>query len=310
MYEQVEKPKENKSRGVTKKTIQKRSNSKKGYSIIIQRNQQQSSSYCNEVIQRRGVNVGASSVELTAQYNALMASQTFADLDKLVTTNTNITLVDSSVDPHNMEIDYDSGNHTIRVPLNDSLNGATPRPLADIKEDIMWEMHNASIRGSLNRSTAKYRDLNLPANATLDEKRRLPYKNAGVALSVEWDEWINVVEHDLRTQCINADPAMGAGGPHVTRTFAACYPDPHDGNGWFKFKIYLQNQIDLRHTEHYDPAANREDWKGKKIIHRLQDTHPSLNITQKERDDFISGKTKKVKRPENNPFTTVLINEM
>jgi hypothetical protein len=247
-------------------------------------------------IQRLGPNIAASSAGLVNQYNILLGSATFQQLNNKVTTNQDITLTDSSLLP-GQPVDYDSGTHTIRVPL--STPAGLARPLPDIRDDILWEMHNASIRGPLARAGAK--DSPLGGGASTVERKKYPYQRAAFALSFEWDEWINVVEHHIETQRINADPAMGGGGPHVRPTFAAYFAVADAG--WFQFGNYLTVQIAAHHTTGYDPNAANPDWKGKKLLDIVQSASMApLLITQKQVNDYLSGKTKKVKQVSNNPF--------
>jgi hypothetical protein len=94
---------------------------------------------------------------------------------------------------------------------------------------------------------------------------------------------------------------MGAGGPHVTRTFAAQYAVADAG--WFLFRDYLQAQIAANHTTHYDVNAANADWKGHAMVNIVTNTSSAyLKITQKQVTDYKSGKTSKVKNLSNNPF--------
>jgi len=250
-------------------------------------------------VQRLGPDLAQSNAGLVAPYNALLASAAFQTLNTKITTNANIILLDSSLIP-GQPVDYNAGTHTIRVPLNTA--AGAPRAVAEVRDDILWEMHNASIRGALGRSGAKF-DVGVPGpGSSREDIEKYPYQRAAFALCTEWEEWINVVEHDLRTQAINADPAMGAGGPHVTRTFAAQYAV--SDAGWFLFKNYLQAQIATGHTTHYDGNAANADWKGHAMVNVAAAGTSSayLKITQQQVTDYRSGKTSKVKSVSNNPF--------
>ncbi len=255
------------------------------------------------VAQRLGPNVGASSAGLVAQYNALLASATFQELNTKVTTGTNIILLDSSLIP-GRPVDYTAATHTIRVPLNTAAVAPAvpaPRPVADVRDDILWEMHNASIRGALGRSAEKF-DVAAPGvGSSVDEKEKYPFQRAAFALCFEWEEWVNIVEHDIKTQRINADPAMGVGGPHVTRSFGGSFGVPDAG--WFLFSNYLQTQIAGGHTTGYDANAANGDWKGKLLLSIAEhDSSANLKITQAQVRSYLSGKTSKVKQLSNNPF--------
>lgn len=255
------------------------------------------------VVQRLGPDLANSSAGLVAQYNALLASAEFQKLNTTVTTNTNIILVDSSLIA-GRPVDYTAATHTIRVPLNTAAVPPAvpgPRPVADVRDDILWEMHNASIRGALGRSADKFNVAAPGPGSSRDEKEKYPYQAAAYALCIEWEEWVNVVEHDLKTQKINADPAMGPGGPHVTRTFAASFAVADAG--WFLFSNYLQTQIASGHTGGYDANAANADWKGKSMLSIAQhDSRANLQITQVQVNNYLSGKTTKVKQVSNNPF--------
>ena len=247
----------------------------------------------SNIIQRRGVNAGASSNGLRAQYNILLNSATFTKLDGIVTENRDIILVDSSLIA-DRPVDYDAATHTIRVPLNDAGGGA--RPFPEVREDILWEMHNASIQGAIGRTNKKF-NVNPPGQgASIDEREKYGYQAAAYALCIEWEEWANIAEHDIKAEKINQE--LGAGGPHVTRSYRNVYVTPD--RGWFLFSNYLKFQIDNNHTTSYDANA---DWKGKELLKIVEKTSSVyLKITQQQVNDFISGKTKRMKNFSNNPF--------
>jgi hypothetical protein len=135
----------------------------------------------------------------------------------------------------------------------------------------------------------------------MEDKRLYPFRVAALALAMEWDEWIRVAESDARSAKINADPAMpGGAGAHVTRSFSAGYAVP--GAGWFLFDNYLQGQL-AGHTILYDPLAANADWKGIKVLNKVKaSSRPTLEITQKQVQDWTSGRTKNIKAAGNNPF--------
>lgn len=255
------------------------------------------------VVQRLGPDLANSSAGLVAEYNALLASTVFQRLNNTVTAHADIVLVDSSLIP-GQPVDYTAATHTIRVPLNTAaVPPAVPaaRPAADVRDDILWEMHNASLRGALNRSAAKFNVAAPGPAASIDEEQKYPYQRAAYALCVEWEEWINVVEHDLKTQRINADPAMGGAGPHVTRSFAASFAVADAG--WFLFTDYLQTQLATGHTAGYDANAANANWVGNTMLHIAQkQSAAALRITQAQVNNYQSGKTSKVKQASNNPF--------
>lgn len=255
----------------------------------------------SSTIQRLGPNLAASSPGLVAEYNNLLNSGEFQKLNTKVTTNQNITLIDSSLIP-GQPVSYFAATHTIRVPLNTAAGIA--RPLQDVRDDILWEMHNASIRGTLSRTESKFFVPAPGPGASTEEKKKYPYQQAAYALSKEWEEWVNVVEHDLKTQQINADPAMGIAlgvGPHVTRSFAALFAVADAG--WYLFVNYLNAQIAGGHTTGYDANAGNPNWKGKRILNIVKSKSMAyLKVTQKQVNDYLIGKTRTVKKISNNPF--------
>jgi hypothetical protein len=167
-------------------------------------------------------------------------------------------------------------------------------------------MHNASIRGALGRSAAKFNVAAPGPGASREDKEKYPYQRAAYALCTEWEEWVNVVEHVQRVQLINANLAAAGPGPapvggHVLNTFGALYAVA--GAGWFKFSNYLNAQIGVGHTAGYDANAALPGWKGKALLQIAQyDSSASLEITSKQLADYTSGKSSKVKAISNNPF--------
>lgn len=241
------------------------------------------------VVQRLGVAAG-SDATLTNEYNALAATPSFQVLNRAVTTNTNITLVDSSLPGAALgPVDYNSATHTIRVPLNQ--NGHA-RPLADVRDDLLWEMHNARNRGSFAR-------IGLPgAPVSVEEKRTHAARTAAAALAMEWAEWIRVAEQATRGGQINA--ALGAG--YVSNSFAPQFAAAN--SGWYLFTNYMKDQLAAAHTANYDPAASPlPQWVGHSILQRYSGS-PSVKITEKEVNDWVSGARMYIKSAANNPFTT------
>ena len=314
MYRQLEKTKEYRNRTVASSVSQNKSNVKKAFGFMVNRPEAVTQWKLDKtenkgftVIQRLGPDIGASSPGLVAEYNNLLLSETFQELNQIATTNRDITLIDSSLIP-GQPTDYAGGPHRIRVPINDPLGA--PRPLADVRDDIMWEMHNATTRGATNRTGAKLLGPAPGPGASSEERKLHAYKIAAGALSHEWEEWILVAEHDLRVQHINADPAMVGlgGGPHVTRAFGGAYAVP-DG-GWYLFENYLAGQLAGGHTAAYDPNAGAPNWKGNRILNIVRSKSLSyLKITQKQIRDWNSGRRKKIKSINNNPFNKMSIIE-
>lgn len=241
------------------------------------------------VVQRLGVAAG-SDATLTNEYNALAATPAFQVLNRAVTTNTNITLVDSSIPGAVLgPVDYDSATHTIRVPLNQ--NGHA-RPLADVRDDLLWEMHNARNRGSFVR-------IGLPGvPVSVEDKRTHAARTAAAALAMEWAEWIRVAEQATRGGQINA--ALGAG--YVSNSFAPQFAAAN--SGWFLFKNYMKDQLATGHTANYDPAASPlPRWVGHGILQRYSGSS-SVKIADKEVNDWVNGRRMYIKAAANNPFTT------
>lgn len=260
-------------------------------------------------IQRRGaVAPPASSAGLVNEYNNLLNSAEFDALDAKVTTNQNITLVDSSLLP-GTPTDYDSGAHTIRVPL---MAAGVARPLTEVREDILWEMHNASVKGAHVRTNNKFAVAAPGPGSSTEEKKIYPYQLAALALSMEWDEWMNVIEHHIKTQQINASVPMAAAlgaGPHIGTMFAASFAVADAG--WFLFSNYLTDQLASGHTAFYDPNAGVATWVGKGMLKIVEaGSKAALTITTKQVRDYTSGATKTVKKSSTNPFkSNALITE-
>jgi hypothetical protein len=188
------------------------------------------------LLQRLGPAAG-SDPTLAAQYAAMAATQEFQDLDVAVTTNTDITLDDSSIPGPNLgPVDYNSATHTIRVPV--SQNGVA-RPLPMVRDDLLWEMHNARNRGSLGRGLAA-----MPAApGSAEEKRTYKQRVAATALAIEWDEWMRVVEHNERTTQINNQLGAGYLNPGFAGQFAAV------GQGWYLFREYMAAHGNWSHRQ-------------------------------------------------------------
>jgi hypothetical protein len=256
--------------------------------LLVARRPSRGAARSRPLLQRLGVAAG-SDPALTGVYNALVLTPTFAQLNQAVTRNTNIALVDSSIPGAALgPVDYTSLTHTIRVPVNQ--NGVA-RPLADVREDVMWEMHNARNRGALGRVA-------IPGAAvTSEEKRTYAERMAAAALAIEWAEWIRVAEQATRAARINA--TLGAG--HITNAFAAFFAVADQG--WFVFKNYMAAQLAGGHTARYDPAAAppANNWAGTALVQRYASS-ASLKITGREVTKWLSGERMYIKSEANNPF--------
>jgi hypothetical protein len=124
------------------------------------------------------------------------------------------------------------------------------------------------------------------------------YRRAARALSAEWDEWTSAAEAHFRGELIDND--LGGGGAYVEQSFAInC--DTADEK-WLSFLEYLADQRS-RHTQLYDPAADRAGCVGEEILHIVVSRGSApLHITQKEVREFRSGLRRRIKNDTNNPF--------
>ncbi len=239
---------------------------------------------------------------LVEQYEFLLHSAHFRPLARLVTSDEQIILEDSSDVPGQPE-DYDAYKHCIRVPLK--TKDGIARPLADVRAALLFEIHNAYLRGLIER-TNRLDPPDLSPDSSAKEKEFYPFRMAGFALSCEWGEWIHAIECHLRIRAINADPKMGEGRQHVRECFGARYAK--FDQRWYKFSKYIEEQIEGKHTLDYDPEAAKPDWVGKHILAVVQARYPaSLIITQKQVRDWQNGIRRRVKSPSNNPFISPTI---
>lgn len=250
-------------------------------------------------VQRVGT-TPASDPTLVNQYNTMVAgSPTFSALNQRITANTNITLVDSTA---TQAVDYNSGTHTIQVPVLTAVGGPA-HPLSRVREDLLWEMHNASNVGSLGRAWSK-----APSPpVTMEDKRLLAARQAATALAVEWTEWIMIVEHDLRAAQVDMDLGGTAMAPAVDRMFQGQFAVPNAG--WFLFANYLRDQVAAGHTASYDPAALAgaagAGWKGWTMLTFVANSAPAtLQITDKQVTDWVNGARTRMKSADNNPFAS------
>jgi hypothetical protein len=230
---------------------------------------------------------------LAQEYTAMLASPTFRELDASVTGHDPIRLLDSGPDG---PISYNHRLHQIRMPADD--------PVDDLRGHLLFEMHNARSRGP-HRRTRNTHGGDPPENPSVEEKLLAPYRQAALALSVEWQEWSQVTaEYDVRAERIDTD--LGGGGSHVARYHESEFDTP--GQKWFNFATFLKDQRDDEHTQHYDPDADRPGWVGETILRAALAASPaSLRITGREYADFRSGRRKHIKNEANNPFKSMAV---
>jgi hypothetical protein len=227
---------------------------------------------------------------LTQQYKAMLASQTFRFLDDEVTTKhgpIRLTL-------HPSETLYNENDHEIRT---------NPQPPADIRANLLFELHNAYNRDHILKSGQTHLDEDLTAPG-LSEQHLEDYRVAAYALSMEWLEWISAVEVSARAEEID-NSLGGDGGSQVRLAFAKRFDAPN--RKWFNFVDFLEEQRTTQHTQGYDPFAGNSDWKGDAILELACTRNAAaLKVTQKEYLDFrdgMRGRTgKPVKDRTNNPF--------
>ena len=241
---------------------------------------------------------------LTEQYNFLLRSVRFQYLDRIVNSNKKIILIDSSNVP-GQPVHYSNLTHKIHIPIN--TENDIVRPIEDIRDDLLWEMYNASMRGPFQRLDDQRCVYEAKKNSSsYEEKEIYSYKIAAYALSCEWYEWINIVEHYLHCQAINTDLNMGEKGPHIKNNLISS--DDKTWGEWNNFHNYLQDQIKNGHTTNLDPQALDPSWKGKHLLAVVERKYPaSLITTQKQIRSWENGGTRKIKRPSNNPFISLTI---
>lgn len=237
---------------------------------------------------------------LLEHYEFLSGSEHFRRLARLATSDRKIILEDSSDVPDQpFDYTYYQDAHMIRVSLK--TKDGKPKPLAEVREELLWEMRNASVRDQWQRIGSL---MPSPASSS-EEKEMYPYKMAAYALSAEWLEWSNMIEHVHCVQAINADSNMGEGGSHVTTRYGHWYAKADQG--WYKFVDYLKTQIEVKHTTQFDPKAASRNWAGKHV--RVMANKAALEITQEQMQDWQSGKSTKV-MPFNNPFCSHVITRL
>ncbi|MEU9454931.1 hypothetical protein [Streptomyces sp. NPDC048277] len=150
---------------------------------------------------------------------------------------------------------YDPTDNSITVWRQNSGGGGGNKTDEQVRDDLFFELHNAkkSMAFDTIRGATGY---NL-ASLTGDVK-----KAAGYALSIEWQEWINVVESTILVNIVNSTP-----GAQLLPS-----PPPYQANfnpgaaSWLKFSNYLQAQVKIGHTTSYDKAAPGQQWKGYDIL--------------------------------------------
>lgn len=238
-------------------------------------------------------------------YTELMQhSATFRELDRIVTAQRDIHLVDGH---WNGRAAYSMESHAIMIPIMPptaegrrsnrfSRQRPQPRPMDVLRAELLFEMHNARNRGA-NTRIRELLATELPDSASATETLLAPYRAAAFALASEWEEWSRIAEFNLRTDRINTE----VGGPAVRSLFGQDFDTPDQK--WFLFQNYLQTQLSSRHTNYYDRAAGAPDWAGHRILNLALSTSPaSLRITQREFMEFSSGQRRSLKSDGVNPF--------
>lgn len=254
-----------------------------------------------EVRQGPGPDLSTSDPRLVEEYSFLLRSSRFQPLNQIVASDQAIILEDAA----GGRFHYNADAHRISVSL-DAVDG-TPRSRADIRAELLWEMMNASNRGSLHRADM-LNPYPLDANSSPEAVKLYPYWKAQSSLASEWNEWKNIAEYDQLVLSINADPNMGKGKSHVTRMYR--YSFEQNSRDWYQFTNYLDFQINSGHTARYDPGATNPNWVGYSILAVAQDRSPaSLNITEREVRNWQNKTTRKIKSPSSNPFTSSAIIE-
>lgn len=240
---------------------------------------------------------------LTEQYNFLLRSTHFQHLAKIVNSERKITLhveIPPGIydNPYVHIAIYLPHYHMIHIPQKRP--DGTTKSVEDIREDLLYEMHNASIKDHFVRCRKKFFTLEPNQNASHKEKEIYPYRMATYALIMEWLEWTNTIEHSLRCKAINADPNMGAGESHVTDT----YHDRIRPDGiWRTFDGYLKYGIEKKHTTYFDPHAEDDSWVGKHLLAIEKKRSPAqFEITESEVEGWLTRKDGRIKPLSNIPF--------
>lgn len=231
---------------------------------------------------------------LTQHYTFLLQSRDFWNTASMVNSGKKIILTDTIKFP-GLSAYYDDGNHTIYVSLHNQDGSA--RAVEEIRDCIGWEVRNATMRGQYKRIMENFSE----GNDEVD-----PFRRATYALSCEWTEWANIMEHAWFCRTINEDPNMGEGGPHIIEAYR---PITKANHPWYDFRNYLKDQ--QRTVIAYDPDAKDPSWVGHGILSIVEQRYPaSLLITDKQVQDWLKTKsTRKIKSPSNNPFNSLALVE-
>jgi hypothetical protein len=258
---------------------------------------------------------GDSDQQLASAYNQMvMSSATFRELDQQVSAIQPIRLVDSSHTGGG--IYYLITNHEIHAPID------TPEP--ELRERLIWEMHNALNRGSAMSTRAL--NHRFPPGSE-DARSREPHYTALRALAFEWDEWSRLLESNVRALRTNfemggADDAWqhafrpqsltvgqtenvnGSGirvGQNVGSPGLHLF-NPRQPQSWVHFSNYLAAQR-TRHTVRYDPNAARNDWIGILILHAARQDHTNqLSYNPQRVGQFLGDPSRTVIHDAGNPF--------
>jgi hypothetical protein len=200
-----------------------------------------------------------------------------------------------TLDTGDGEASYNSKTNEVTVFRN-GLDGQ-PKTDTEIRNDLFFELHNAKKAAALSELVG-LKGYN-KAMLVGDVK-----KAAGYALAVEWLEWNNVAESTILVDVVNQEAA--ANGPLLSSPgeFRAAFNAGADS--WTKFSNYLKQQVDLRHTDHYDAAAvPGGKWQGNRILEVVTPTQrDAVTISDAE----IAGTVRLKSRA--NPFTWELVNAL
>jgi Domain of unknown function (DUF4157) len=245
----------------------------------------------SSVIQRLQIEVPKvadnSSNYLKFRYMALLRSDTFKkEVHKIITSSKEITL---ELVQGVGTADYDHETHTIRIWRQTATNGL-PRNKSDkeIRNDLIFELHNAKKRGEFSRLHETY---NIKG---LDDDN----KNAFLALAMEWIEWFHLAEQVIRIENIRNDTSTDL----LTNEFKQYFLT----GTWRSFREYLRDQIEAGHTKYYDDkAVDNYKWKGWNILKKIEaegNKTKILNISQDEFNPKVTGQKPHIKF-RINPFT-------
>ena len=244
------------------------------------------------------INAAAPDYSLVQEYQTLMGSKHFKILDQVANSTRSLTLRDSSHVP-DQPVQYHPSSHEIDVPLYHA-DKTTRRPSADVRADILWEIHNACNRDMFERLGAlNPRDPGL--SASHEDMEKYKYNKAVYALGKEWFEWSLAHEFDLRCQMINKEMGKNnnKSGDYVTRRLGGVIKK------WDQFTNYIGGQIDDQHTTAYDPSAAHPDWIGKQIVREVyahKEGREALQVRESVIKAWLKGSRPNIKNPDKNPF--------